>query len=294
MLRISIVIPSYQQADYLRATLDSVLSQDIPEVEVIVRDGGSTDGSVEILREYESQIIWVSCADYGQAHAINEGLRGATGEIVAYLNSDDVYYAGSLAKIRAYFSEHPECWFLYGDADHLHADGSLMEPYYSEPWDYERLQDICFICQPALFWRREALERFGFFDDTLHYALDYEYWLRAGREVPFHYLQGERLAGSRLHDQTKTLGQRVKVHREILQAVMRHSTRPASVLRWLKHLAHYHADEEGRAAVAANQSARPYPYYFVQGALKYAHEFGIALDEATLAEWDGMLREIGV
>lgn len=294
MMRISVVIPSYQQADYLRVTLDSVLSQDAPEVEVIVRDGGSTDGSVDILREYEGRIAWVSQSDYGQAHAINEGLREATGAIVAYLNSDDVYYPDALARVRTYFSEHPECWFLYGDADHLHADGSLMEPYYCEPWDYERLQDICFLCQPAVFWRREALDRFGFFDDTLHYALDYEYWLRVGRETPFHYLQGERLAGSRLHDQTKTLGQRVKVHREILQAVMRHSTRPASVIRWLKHLAHYRADEEVRAAATTGQGAQPYPYYFVQAALEYAREFGIMLDEATLAEWGGMLRGIGV
>jgi len=293
-MRISIVIPSYQQAEFLPATLDSVLSQNIPDVEVMVRDGGSTDGSVDILRKYEGQIDWLSRPDYGQAHAINEGLREATGEIVAYLNSDDVYYPGALAQVRSYFQEHPECWFLYGDADHLYADGSVMEPYYCEPWDYERLQDICFLCQPAVFWRRKALERFGFFDDTLNYALDYEYWLRAGRETDFHYLQGIRLAGSRLHDQTKTLGQRVKVHRELLQTVIRHSTRSSSVLRWLKHLAHYRADEELCAVASTGQEARPYPYYFVQFALSYAREFGVALDDVTLSEFDKMLRDIGV
>lgn len=293
-MRISVVIPSYQQADYLRATLDSVLWQGIREVEVIVRDGGSTDGSVAILREYAGLIDWVSQPDYGQAHAINEGLRVATGEIVAYLNSDDVYYPGALARVRAYFTAHPECWFLYGDADHLHADGSVMEPYYCEPWDYEHLQEICFLCQPAVFWRQAALERFGFFDDTLHFALDYDYWLRAGRETPFHYLQGECLAGSRLHDQTKTLGQRVKAHREILQVVMRYSTRPAPVLHWLKNLATHRANEDVRAAATQEQGAQLRPYYFVQAVLEYADEFGIALDEVTLAECDEMLRAVRV
>src|SRR4029077_8878218 len=99
-----------------------------------------------------------------------------------------------------------------------------------------RLLEVCYLCQPAVFWRREAMERFGIFDDTLHYALDYDYWLRIGREIDFSYLKGAYLAGSRLHQDTKTLKQRVNMHHEILQVAMRHSLVPP--YRWLMNLAH--------------------------------------------------------
>jgi glycosyltransferase involved in cell wall biosynthesis len=291
-MRFSVVVPSFNQAPFLRATLDSILAQDGVEVEILVRDGGSTDGSVDILREYAERIHWVSQPDDGQAQAINDGLRAASGDILAYLNSDDVYYPGALARIAACFAADPEALFVYGDADHLHADGSVMEAYPVEPWDYRRLLGICFICQPATFWRREALERCGCFDATLHYAMDYDYWLRAGRETSFHYLQGERLAGSRLHDQTKTVGQRVKVHREILQVAMRHNTRPEPVLHWLRALARYHAHDVAAAAGATGGERLGYDRQVVWATLHYAREFGIALDAATLDGLDRCLREI--
>ena len=111
------------------------------------------------------------------------------------------------------------CLALYGRAHHLHADGSIMEEYATEPWDYDRLLETCYLCQPAVFWRREVMERFGVFDDTLRYALDYEYWLRLGQEISFDYLDGHFLAGSRLHADTKTLSQRVPVHLELAKPV---------------------------------------------------------------------------
>ncbi len=243
-MRISIVIPSYNQAAYLPATLESVCSQNYPDMEVLVFDGGSTDGSVDILRGWTAPaggrpIRWVSQKDGGQADAINLGLRACTGDVVAYLNSDDVYYRGALAAAAAYFQSQPGCLALYGRAHHLHADGSIMEEYPTEPWDYDRLLDTCFLCQPAVFWRREVMERFGVMDDTLRYALDYEYWLRVGREIPFHYLDTHFLAGSRLHEDTKTLSQRVPVHLELARVIKKYSPRPEPVLRWIKHLAHH-------------------------------------------------------
>jgi glycosyltransferase involved in cell wall biosynthesis len=292
-MRFSVVIPSFNQAPFLRATLDSILAQNGVEVEILVRDGGSADGSVDILREYAEHIHWVSQPDDGQAQAINDGLRLASGDILAYLNSDDVYYPDALARVAACFAERPEALFVYGDADHLHADGAFMEPYPVEPWDYRRLLETCFICQPATFWRREALERFGCFDATLHYAMDYDYWLRAGRETPFHYLHGERLAGSRLHDQTKTLGQRLNVYREILQARIRHSPHPEPVLRWLAdHLAHCYANEVTICARTEGKKEQPYNWQVVWATLHYAREFGIALDAPTLDDLDRRLREI--
>ncbi len=243
-MKISVVIPSYNQADYLPATLASVCSQEHPEVEVLVYDGGSTDGSVEILRQPNFTVAghpirWVSQKDHGQADAINLGLRASSGDVLAYLNSDDVYYPGALAAVAAHFESHPDCLALYGRAHHLHADGSILEEYPTEPWDYERLLDTCYLCQPAVFWRREVIERFGVFDDTLRYALDYEYWLRVGQEIPFDYLDGHFLAGSRLHADTKTLSQPVSVHLELAKVVKKYSPRPEPVWRWVKHLAHH-------------------------------------------------------
>jgi glycosyltransferase involved in cell wall biosynthesis len=288
-MKISIVVPSFNQARYLGATLDSVFSQSHRDVELIVNDGGSTDGTVELLRGRSEEFRWSSGTDHGQADAINKGLREASGEILAYLNSDDVYLPDALAKVAGYFHDHPECQILYGDAYHLHADGSVMEEYYSEPWNYSHLLEICYICQPAVFWRRSLMEQQGVFDDRLHYALDYDYWLRVGAHLPLQYLRGHFLAGSRLHQDTKTLGQRVKMHREILQVVMAHSRSPGPVLRWLKHLASITATQSGlpSSPVAAEHVAHVRAY--AAWILVYAEEFQIKLDSCFLRELDSLV-----
>ncbi|OAI43296.1 hypothetical protein AYO41_02125 [Verrucomicrobia bacterium SCGC AG-212-E04] len=272
-MKFSIVIPSYQQAEFLRATLDSVLTQDYPDREIIVRDGGSTDGSVEILRELgrDGGFRWISEPDGGQAAAINLGLREATGEIHAYLNSDDVYNPGALRRVAEYFTAHPECLVVYGNADHLHRDGTLMEAYPVEPWDYVRLQSVCFLCQPAVFWRREVEEKFGLFDPTLHFSMDYDYWLRVGKEVAFHHLAGTALAGSRLHWDTKTMSQRVPAHREYLQVVMRHGGERRAVMKWLRNVAEFQL-----AAVTPRPATR-----FKRAATYVRYLFGAAWEFAV-------------
>jgi glycosyltransferase involved in cell wall biosynthesis len=242
-MKISVVVPSYNQAQYIQATLDSLLIQEYP-VEILVCDGGSTDDTVPILESYGDRISFVSGKDDGQADAINQGLQRATGDVLAYLNSDDIYYPGCLARVMQYFKKQPDCQALYGDAWHLHGDGSIMERYYTEKWSYPRLLEICYLCQPAVFWRRDVMERFGIFDGTLHYALDYDYWLRVGAQTEFHYLEGAYLAGSRLHQDTKTLKHRVKAHHEILEVVMRHSPEPP--YRWLMNLASVIVDADLR------------------------------------------------
>lgn len=295
-MKISIVIPSYNQAAYLPATLDSVLGQDYPDCEVMVFDGGSTDGSVAILESYGDRVWWTSGRDHGQADAINRGLLRATGDVLAYLNSDDVYYRGALSAVAAHFTAHPASMVVYGDADHLHADGSVMEPYPTEPWDYERLLHNCYLCQPAVFWRREVMERFGIFDERLRYTMDYEYWLRVGRVIPFDHLSGTVLAGSRLHGETKTLSQRVPAHREMLQTVLRYADgRPAPVKRWLLHLAHLHAAEGADASPSANPAERRrFIRLLAARALLHAGELGIPLDEAILSQLDEHLRGVGI
>ena len=146
-MRFSIVVPSYNQGEYLAATLDSILQgQEGVAADVSVHDGGSTDQSVSVLRSYGDRIRWSSAPDFGQTDAINRGLRQADAEVVAYLNSDDVYLPGALAVVARHLSDHPECDLVYGDASHLHPDGSFMEAYPTASWDYDRLFQQCFLC----------------------------------------------------------------------------------------------------------------------------------------------------
>jgi glycosyltransferase involved in cell wall biosynthesis len=287
-MRISVVIPSYNQAEYLPGTLASVCSQSYPDVEVLVFDGGSTDGSVELLRQWTfgasgHPIRWVSQKDGGQADAINLGLRACTGDVVAYLNSDDIYYPGALAAVAAHFQSRPDSLALYGRAHHLHANGRIMEDYATEPWNYERLLEICYLCQPAVFWRREVMERFGVFDDALHYALDYEYWLRVGRETPFHYLADHVLAGSRLHAHTKTLSQRVPVHLELARMLKKYATRPEPMLTWIKHLAHYKSCETESPDPADPRGRKRFVVAMAAHCLLYAAELDVPLTDDFLA-----------
>ena len=298
-MRISIIVPSYNQAGYLPATLESICQQDYPDIEVLVFDGGSNDGSVDILRGWTDRaggrpIRWVSQKDGGQADAINLGLRMSTGDVLAYLNSDDVYYPGALAAVVAHFRAQPACPALYGRAHHLYADGSIMEEYPTEPWNYDRLLDTCFLCQPAVFWRREVLERFGVFDDTLRYALDYEYWLRAGRAAPFHYLENHFLAGSRLHEDTKTLSQRVAVHLELARMVKTYADTPGPVLRWIKHLAHHKAYETESPEPADFAGRQRFLAAMVTHCLLYADELDVPLDDAFLLGLEADLDAVGL
>jgi len=288
----SIVIPSFNQARFLEATLDSVLSQEGVDLEAIVFDAGSTDGSIDILRARESdpRLSWKCERDFGQAHAINKGLRAARGGILAYLNSDDVYFPGALATVAREFEAHPSTLFVYGRAHHLNEDGSYMEDYPSEPWDYDRLQWVCYLCQPAVFWRRGALDRFGFFDDSLHFAMDYEYWLRAGAHTAFRYLESSVLAGSRLHGDTKTLSQRVRVHREILSVVQKHATTDGPVIRWMRHTAHHQSEAAAREA-PPGAIVLPHTLLFARELLALSNEFGIIPDRAVLKEIDQIIAD---
>lgn len=234
-MTISVIIPSFNHARFIRATIDSVLDQKGVPVEILVFDGGSQDGTTDILKSYGDRISWVSRKDRGQTDAINQGLQKATGDILAYLNSDDIYLEGALEKVGNFFHNQPAAAMVYGEAWHLREDGSILERYPSEPWNYKRLCETCFICQPAVFWRREVVQRFGIFDERRDWCMDYEYWMRVGRTMPLHFLEGEYLAGSRLHEDTKTLRMRYPVHRQILDTVMQYAdTMPYG---WLLHLA---------------------------------------------------------
>lgn len=214
-MKVSIVTPSFNQGQFIERTLQSVVNQSGAEIEHVVFDGGSTDNTVEILKRFNSPVHWVSRKDKGQTDAVNQGIRATDGEIIGWLNSDDIYYPGAIARIVAYFEANPEVDLVYGMADHIDVEDHAFEPYPTEPWNLERLKEGCFICQPALFFRRRVVEEYGLLDESLNYCMDYEYWLRVGkRGARFAYLE-EKLAGSRLYAGNKTLGAKVKVHKEI-------------------------------------------------------------------------------
>uniref|UniRef100_UPI004057692A glycosyltransferase family 2 protein n=1 Tax=Acetatifactor sp. TaxID=1872090 RepID=UPI004057692A len=241
-MKITVVTPSYNQGIYIKRTIDSVLSQGIDDLEYIVMDGGSTDETVDILKSYGDKIIWRSEKDKGQTDAVNKGIKASHGEIIGWLNSDDIYYPGAIKKVLEVFEKHPEVNVVYGNANHIKEDDSFIEEYYTEDFDYERLKDICFICQPSLFFRKSVVDKYGYLDDKLQYCMDYDYWLRLGKGEKFYRLN-ELIAGSRLYDDNKTLGARRKVHEEML--TMQEKNLGKASEKWIYNLAHVIVDEMG-------------------------------------------------
>jgi glycosyltransferase involved in cell wall biosynthesis len=282
-LSLTVVTPSFNQARYVERTIQSVLSQDLPALEYLIFDGGSTDGSQAILDRYRDRARIVIESDAGQADAINKGMTAATGDVIGWLNSDDVYYPAACARVLEAFASDATLDMVYGLADHIDEADRVIEPYDTEPFDYQRLKDVCFICQPAAFFRRRVVEQFGPLRTDLRYCLDYEFWLRICRERPPRFLEC-RLAGSRRHQETKTLGSRAGFHREILEMMTEKFGRPPA--RWVYNYAHVIVQEAGltRETPAANQD---FVRALVRESRRTFEEFGgIPLRErVTMARW---------
>ncbi|MFZ2226232.1 MAG: glycosyltransferase family 2 protein [Candidatus Moraniibacteriota bacterium] len=194
-MKISIITPSFNQAAFIERTILSVLSQNYPDLEYIVMDGGSTDGTVEILKKYSDKIIWKSEKDRGQSDAINKGLKMATGEIVAYLNSDDTYAPGALEKVADFFANPPaggpDKMWVYGKCKIIdEKDQEIRKPITAyknlllKNYSYTKLLSENFISQPATFWKAQIHAQSGFFNENEHYCMDYEFWLRIGQNHP--------------------------------------------------------------------------------------------------------------
>ncbi|HWE03021.1 MAG TPA: glycosyltransferase [Tepidisphaeraceae bacterium] len=219
---VTIVTPSYNQGRFLRATIDSVLTQSYPNIEYIVMDGGSSDESVEILKSYGDRFFWISEKDGGQAAAINAGMARAKGEILAFLNSDDVLLPGAIQRVVDHFRDNPECDMVYGRARYIDAAGHVTGQYRTDDYSFQRLMHDCCVCQPAAFWQARIARKIGPFDASLHLALDYDYWLRidraGGRIQHIHDI----LADSRLYPDTKTLSMRNQSYTESFAVCMKH------------------------------------------------------------------------
>jgi glycosyltransferase involved in cell wall biosynthesis len=210
MQKISIITPSYNQASFLRETIESVHRQDGVEVEHIIADGGSTDGSVELLKSLRDQVIWISEPDHGQADAVNKGIGMATGEIIGWLNSDDLYLPGALQTVADYFIDHPECRWVYGRCRIIDSNGKERWNWITryknarlKKFTFEKLLRENFISQPAVFFRKELFEKAGALDLSLKYAMDYDLWLRFGKLSPAGVIRKD-LASFRRHGSSKS------------------------------------------------------------------------------------------
>lgn len=217
---VSIVTPCLNAARFVEETIESVLRQDYPAVEYIVMDGGSTDGTIDILKRYEGRLQWHSAKDNGQADAVDRGFELTRGEIFAFLNADDTYLPGAVSRAVEAFARKPEPAVVYGDAWYVDDSGKRLSRYPVEPYDPDRLERRCIICQPASFIRRDVFAAARGLDARLRFAMDYDFWIRiAGHE--FVKLDAD-LATSRLHADAKTVGQQSAAMRETIQVLRRH------------------------------------------------------------------------
>lgn len=241
--RVTVVTPSFNQAPFLEEAIRSVLLQGYPNLEYIVLDGGSTDGSVEIIRRYAPWLThWASAPDRGQADALRRGFERATGEVLAWLNSDDVYLPGALRQAVEVLRDTPEAVMVHGYADEIDRHSAYLGPARQiGPADHDiLLRDNNVIGQPAAFFRRAAYEAAGGLDTGLHWTMDYDLWFRLarlGRLV--HHPQ--RLAQMRLYAETKTNTGDEAMFVEVREVVRRHGGRnlPTGMADWLEamHLA---------------------------------------------------------
>lgn len=221
--KISIVTPSFNQARYIEQCILSVLDQDYPNVEHVIFDGGSRDGTLEVLRRYENRgVRWTSEKDKGQSDAINKGFRAATGDLIGWINSDDWYARGAFRIVLDYFREHPEADIVYGNNFFTNSEGRVIRRLRTLPYKWEWvLYTGLLIPQPGIFMRRRVIEDCGVLDVDLHSVMDYEWWLRIAQKYPPHFID-KFLAYFRLHEASKTgAGQDKPIWRRERFATMR-------------------------------------------------------------------------
>lgn len=204
---VSIITPSFNQARYIAATIQSVLEQDYPKIEYIIVDGGSTDGTVEILKKYHDRLAWwVSEKDAGQTDALNKGFARATGDILAWLNSDDTYNPGAISAAVAALQANPQAGLIYADANFIDDQGRMLGRFPAAQTDYARLrQGYVHIPQQSAFFRADLWKRIGPLDPNFFFAMDYDLWVRLARISEVKYLPGPVWANFRLHSSGKTI-----------------------------------------------------------------------------------------
>jgi glycosyltransferase involved in cell wall biosynthesis len=206
---------------FLREAIDSVLTQDYAPIEYLIRDAGSTDGTLEILTSSRVPLNWVSEPDSGVADALRKSFDAAGGEIFGWVNSDDRLLPGAVASAVRALEEHPEAVAVYGNALWIDERGEVLGRYPTEPFNRAQLGQECFICQPACLFRAAAYRRCGGINATLGFAFDYDLWMRLSEHGSFVHVP-ETWAHSRMHAANKTLGNRREVFAESMNVIEKH------------------------------------------------------------------------
>ncbi len=234
--RISIITPSYNQGLFLEETILSVLSQNYDNLEYIIIDGGSTDNSIEIIKKYESRLTyWVSEKDEGQTHAINKGFKMATGDLVAWMNSDDIYYPGSFNAIaHSYSRTKGKCDVYFGDKQNIDREGKLIKNYFYPPfcsWGIKYTTNMNISNQSA-FWKRNIFDRIGYLDETIQFAMDYEFFLRMCLKNTCFKKVNSTIGALRMYEENKSsLEEWIKIKFENLSEIKRQNQITDSTLK---------------------------------------------------------------
>ena len=228
---VSIVTPSFNQARYLEATIQSVISQDYVRLEYIIMDGGSTDGSVDIIKKYEDKLAWwVSEKDQGQTDAINKGFSRAKGEILAWINSDDTYEPGAISSAVNVLLAHPEIGLVYGNANYINVDGNIIGHFPAAQTDLARLRrGYVHIPQQTAFFRGDLWRSVGPLDPSFYFAMDYDLWVRLALRSQVKY-NPQTWANFRLHTSGKTISADDRCWPEMLRVHYRDGGRFLSVI----------------------------------------------------------------
>jgi len=231
---VSVVTPSYNKVAFIEETILSIRNQTYPHIEHIVVDGGSTDGTLDILRRYEDKLKWISEPDKGQSDAINKGWRMAKGQILAYLNADDTYMPWAVESAVRCLSDNPDAGMIYGQCSIIDQHGQVTGQYTREDFNMKRLLCCsCFIAQPTVFIRREVLNEVGYLDTNLYMAMDLDFWIRIALKYRVKYLT-RLLANYRFCPGTKTADELYRNeadHLHILEKLFANPSLPTDLRR---------------------------------------------------------------
>ena len=228
---VSIITPSFNQARFLEQTMRSVLEQDYPNIEYIVIDGGSSDSSLEIIQKYADRLAyWHSQKDKGQTDAINQGFARATGEILAWLNSDDILYTGAVSAAVRQLQEHPKVGMVYGDCHLINAEVNVIGNFPAAQTDLKKLRrGYVHIPQQTAFFRADLWRKVGPLDESFYFAMDYDLWTRLAAEAPLLYVP-ELWAAFRLHEGGKSIAADDRCWPEMLRVHYRDGGKKVSSL----------------------------------------------------------------
>ncbi len=228
---VSIITPSYNQANFLKQSITSVLEQDYPRLEYIIVDGGSTDRSLELIQEHADRLAWwVSEPDLGQTDALNKGFARARGQICAWLNADDTYLPHAVSEAVEFLQKNPEVGMVYGDANFIDETGQVIGKFDARQTDYRRLRrGGVYIPQQAAFFRADLWRAVGPLDPTFYFAMDYDLWVRIAAVAALRH-QPRLWANFRLHSSAKTIADDARCWPEMLRVHLREDGRLFSLI----------------------------------------------------------------